>query len=192
MRAELPPVCRLAAANSPLNRPTPRHRALAEMEDKLHCLVSGESLARLAPVLADPLLKLDEVSSFPLSPLSPFSFLRHFSSPPSTAIIPSSAPSRPRRVVSAAPAPARSRSQPSIQSCRHHFVRAALPTWTLPGCGGRLLGRRRFAGQLTRPRPREREWRATAAMMYRQPNSGRRRRRRSICLNGLPESPRSD
>lgn len=71
MRAELPPVCRLAAANSPLNRPTPRHRALAEMEDKLHCLVSGESLARLAPVLADPLLKLDEVSSFPLSPLSP-------------------------------------------------------------------------------------------------------------------------
>lgn len=61
MRLELPPVCRLAAASSPLNRPGPRHRALAEMEDKLHCLVSRDSLRKLAPILTDPLLKLDEV-----------------------------------------------------------------------------------------------------------------------------------
>lgn len=64
MRAELPPICRLTAANAPANRPTANHRALLELEDKLHCLVSQQSLAKLAPILTDPLLKLDEVSVY--------------------------------------------------------------------------------------------------------------------------------
>lgn len=62
MRAELPTVCRLTVANAQANRPSANHRTLAEFEDKLLCLVSRQSLSRLAPVLTDPLLKLDEVS----------------------------------------------------------------------------------------------------------------------------------
>lgn len=70
MRAELPTVCRLTVANAQANRPSANHRTLAEFEDKLLCLVSRQSLSRLAPVLTDPLLKLDEVSLVAKSVLS--------------------------------------------------------------------------------------------------------------------------
>lgn len=63
MRAELPPVCRLTAvASTSATRPSARHRALADAEDKLQRLVSCHSLAQLGNSLADPTLKLDEVS----------------------------------------------------------------------------------------------------------------------------------
>lgn len=62
MRAELPPVCRLTAANTQANRPTPNHRQLVELEDRMHQLVARHSMAKLAPALAEPTLKLDEVS----------------------------------------------------------------------------------------------------------------------------------
>lgn len=63
MRAELPPVCRLTAANTQANRPTKNHKVLAELEDRLQSVLAKQSLVRLAPILTDPLLKLDEVNS---------------------------------------------------------------------------------------------------------------------------------
>jgi len=71
MRAELPPVCRLTAANTHANRPTQNHRSLAQLEEKLLRLVSERSIAKLAPILADPLLKLEEVSQLSRSPAEP-------------------------------------------------------------------------------------------------------------------------
>lgn len=69
MRAELPPICRLIGPSSGSNQPLDRslasanHRALADIEERFHLIVSKQSIGRLGEALADPLLKLDEVSS---------------------------------------------------------------------------------------------------------------------------------
>lgn len=69
MRSELPPVCRLMVAPGQVLLPSDRnywpssnHRALADAEDRLHLLVSKQSMGRFGEALADPLLKLDEVN----------------------------------------------------------------------------------------------------------------------------------
>lgn len=67
MRAEVPPICRLTAANSQANRPLLNHKLLADMEDRLSSLASRVSIGLLAPALADPLLKIEEVSKASLS-----------------------------------------------------------------------------------------------------------------------------
>lgn len=72
MRADLPPVCRLIApANSAQaaigglfgsDKTSQHHRALADLEERLQVFVGRHSIARLSAALADPTLKLDEVS----------------------------------------------------------------------------------------------------------------------------------
>lgn len=68
MRLVLPPISRLVLNSScQSNRLTQNYKLLADYEDKLVCLVSRQSMLKLVPLLTDPLLKLDEVSSRKLS-----------------------------------------------------------------------------------------------------------------------------
>lgn len=60
MRAELPPICRLGPAQA--SRLSENHRSMAELEERLVGLICRSSLPRLWQSLADPTLKVDEVS----------------------------------------------------------------------------------------------------------------------------------
>lgn len=72
MRLEVPPICRLTAAN----RANRNQRLLADMEDRLGSIASKVSIGTLAPALVDPLLKIEEVSRWAGRPSQPAVELR--------------------------------------------------------------------------------------------------------------------